>query len=173
MVVAERLGKYSETPASTDAAGRFEMVVPEDRYKFSVRAKDRVCIAITDRECVAGETLELPPFQLIERRIHRRSGRQRLNRPADRRHRRRRSRSSSASSARRSRWEKRFRPSRMATVDQAGRYTVRAAPGENFPYFVNFHGDRMAWNTTKQPAVVVKEGETTELQHARHAKDSS
>jgi hypothetical protein len=50
----------------------------------------------------------------------------------------------------------------MATVDSAGRYSVRAAPGENFPYFINFHGDRMAWNTTKEPSIVVKEGETTE-----------
>jgi hypothetical protein len=49
----------------------------------------------------------------------------------------------------------------MATVDNAGRYVARAAPGENFPYFVNFHGDRMAWDTTKQPPVVVQEGETT------------
>ena len=65
------------------------MVLPEDRYNFSVRAKDRVCIAITDRECLAGEKLELPPFKLIERRIHRRSGHQRLNRPADRRERKR------------------------------------------------------------------------------------
>ncbi len=49
----------------------------------------------------------------------------------------------------------------MAAVDSDGRYILRAAAGENFPYFVNLRGDRMGWNTTKQPAVVVKEGETT------------
>ena len=52
-------------------------------------------------------------------------------------------------------------PTRMARVDRAGRFTLRAAPGANFPYFVNLRGDRMAWNTSQQPAVVVKEGETT------------
>src|SRR5262249_32302810 len=54
LVIAERLGQYSETPASSDAAGRFEMTLPEDRFNFSIRARDRVCIAITDRECLAG-----------------------------------------------------------------------------------------------------------------------
>jgi hypothetical protein len=39
---------------------------------------------------------------------------------------------------------------------------LRAAPGENFLYLVNFRGDRMAWNTTQQPAIIVKEGATTE-----------
>jgi hypothetical protein len=44
----------SSTQSFTDAAGRFEMALPEDRYNFSVRAKDRVCIAVTDRKCLAG-----------------------------------------------------------------------------------------------------------------------
>ena len=44
---------------------------------------------------------------------------------------------------------------------RAGRFVIRAAPGDNFPYLVNFHGDRMSWDTTKQPAVKVKAGETT------------
>ncbi len=54
VVVAERLGEHSETFISTDAAGHFEIALPEDRYNFSVRAIDRVGIAITDRECLAG-----------------------------------------------------------------------------------------------------------------------
>jgi len=161
LVVAERLGKYSETPASTDAAGRFEMALPEDRYNFSVRAKDRVCIAITDRECLAGKKLELPPFKLINGGF---IAGQVVNA------------SSGQSIAVSDQGEpivigligpsqplgKGVSPSRMATVDRTGRYTLRAAPGENFPYFVNLHGDRMAWNTTKQPAIVVKEGATTD-----------
>ncbi len=52
-------------------------------------------------------------------------------------------------------------PIRLAAVDKTGRFTLRAAPGENFPYFVNTHGVRMAWDTRKQPPVIVKEGETT------------
>ena len=50
---------------------------------------------------------------------------------------------------------------RLAAVDKTGRFILRAAPGENFPYFVNTRGVRMAWDTRKQPPVVVKEGETT------------
>ncbi len=52
-------------------------------------------------------------------------------------------------------------PLRLAAVDKTGRFTLRAAPGENFPYFVNTRGVRMGWDTLKQPPVVVKDGETT------------
>ena len=160
LVVAERQGQFSETPASTDAAGRFAMVLPEDRYNFSVRAKDRVCIALTDRECLVGETLALPPFTLIGggfiagRVVNTATGQAIAvgnggepvalgligpSMPLG----------------------KGISPSRAATVDGAGRFILRAAPGENFPYLVNLRGDRMAWDTTRQPAVVVKAGETT------------
>ena len=64
VVVAERQGQFSETAAATDAAGRFEIALAEDRYNFSARAKDRVCVALVDRECLAGETQALPPFKL-------------------------------------------------------------------------------------------------------------
>ena len=137
------------------------MVLPEDRYNFSVRAKDRVCIAITDRECLAGKKLELPPFKLIDggfiagQVINASTGQPITVTDQRRAHRHRPPRPVAAAG-------KSGLPLRMATVDSAGRYTLRAAPGENFPYFVNFRGDRMAWNTTKQPAIVVKEGETTE-----------
>jgi beta-lactamase regulating signal transducer with metallopeptidase domain len=161
LVIAERLGQYSTTPASTDAAGRFEMALPEDRYNFSVWAKDRVCIALTDRECLSGETLALPPFTLIRGgfisgRVVDTSTGQALtignggepialgligpSQPLG----------------------KAISPSRVATVDRDGRYTLRAAPGENFPYLVNLRGDRMGWNTTEQPAIRVREGETTD-----------
>ena len=56
--------------------GRFEMALAEDEYTFSVGAKDRVCVALTDRECLAGTKVELPPFTLSKRRIHLRAGRQ-------------------------------------------------------------------------------------------------
>src|SRR5947199_10144844 len=52
-------------------------------------------------------------------------------------------------------------PIQLAAVDKTGRFTLRAAPGENFPYFVNIRGVRMAWDTRKQAPVVVKEGATT------------
>ena len=160
VVLAERLGEHSETPASTDATGRFEMSLAEDHYNFCVRAKDRVCMALTDRECIAGEDLELPPFVLIGGGFI--SGRVKNARTGE---------AISLSDGGEPIFlgllgpsqplGKGISPLRVAAVDSAGRYTIRAAPGENFPYFVNFRGDRMAWNTTKQPAVVVKEGAAT------------
>jgi beta-lactamase regulating signal transducer with metallopeptidase domain len=160
LVVAERLGRHAEAAASTDDAGRFEMVLAEDRYNFSVRARDRVALAITDRECLAGEALGLPPFTLIRGgfiagRVVNASTGQAIavgngggpvalgligpSQPLG----------------------KVISPSRVATVDRDGQYTIRAAPGENFPYLVNLTGDRMGWNTTRQSAVLVREGETT------------
>ena len=160
LVLAERLGEYSATPATTDAAGRFAMVLPEDRYNFMVRAKDRVCVARTDQECLAGQRLDLRPFQLIKggfiagQVVNAATGEPIAvgngghpvaiglfgpSRPLG----------------------KVISPTRMATVDRAGRFRLRAAPGENFPYFINLHGDRMGWDTTQRPAVVVRDGETT------------
>ncbi|MCY2983015.1 MAG: hypothetical protein NTY15_05185 [Planctomycetota bacterium] len=52
-------------------------------------------------------------------------------------------------------------PHRMAAVGKTGRFTLRAAPGENFPYIVNTRGVRMASDTLQQPPVVVREGKTT------------
>ncbi len=161
LVLAQRLGEHpSETPASTDEEGRFEMALAEDQYNFCVRAKDRVCVALKDRECLAGAKVELPPFKLSSggfisgQVVNAKTGEPitateqghaiavGLIGPA----------TPDANG---------ITPLRMATVDRNGRYTLRTAAGENFPYFVTLQGDRMAWNTTKQPAVVVKEGETT------------
>jgi len=161
LVVAERLGKYLQTPVSTDAAGRFRMALAEDRYSFLVRGKDRVGIAITDRECLAGSTLELPPFTLT-------SGGFIAGKVVN---------ASTGNTITATDGGKPIAiglfgpthphgkivsPVRMATVDSAGRYRLQAAPGENFPYLVNLQGDRMSWDTTQQPAVVVREGQTTE-----------
>lgn len=52
-------------------------------------------------------------------------------------------------------------PVRFAETDKLGRFTLHVAAGENFPYLVNTRGDRMAWDTHEKPAVIVKEGETT------------
>ena len=58
-------GRSVDVPAVTDDSGRFKMVLDEDRYHFFVRTRDRVCNALSDRECLAGTTLELPNFKLI------------------------------------------------------------------------------------------------------------
>jgi hypothetical protein len=49
----------------------------------------------------------------------------------------------------------------MAVVDKTGQFTLRAAPGDNYPYFINIQGNRMSWDTRKQAPVLVEEGQTT------------
>lgn len=160
MVTARRADEWHESFASTDAAGHFRLVVPEGRYDFLADATDRVCIAVTGRECLGGESLELPQFTLIGGGAI--SGRV-IN-------------TATGEFVSSERGEpimlglygpsqptgKVISPVRLAEVDETGRFVLRAAPGENFPYFVNTRGDRMAWDTRDQPPVVVKEGETTE-----------
>lgn len=160
VVTARRFDEWGESFAAADAAGEFRLVLPEGRYDFLAEAKDRVCVALTGRECLAGEKLELPAFKLItggfisgqvfntvtrqavsvsERGDPIMLGMYGPSQPAGRA----------------------ISPLRLAAVDKTGRFTLRAAPGDNFPYFVNTRGVRMGWDTQKQPAVVVKEGETT------------
>jgi hypothetical protein len=52
-------------------------------------------------------------------------------------------------------------PLQLTKVDEQGRFRLRAAAGNNCPYLFNAQGRRMAWDTLKQPPVVVKAGETT------------
>lgn len=160
VVTARRSDEWGESVVATDTAGRFRLVVPEGRYDFLADTKDRVCIAVTGRECLAGDKLELPPFTLLgggfiagqvintvtgELVTDSESGGPIMlgllgpSQPAGRA----------------------ISPLRLAAVDPAGRFTLRAAPGENFPYFVNIRGERMAWDTRQQPPVVVKDGQTT------------
>ena len=160
VITARRVDEWDESFAATDAAGRFRLVVPEGRYDFLAEAKDRVCVAVTGRECLAGEKVELPPFTLIGGGFI--SG-QVVNTATGE--------SVSVSESGGPIMLGLFGPSqppgpvispvRLAAVDKTGRFILRAAPGENFPYFVNTRGVRMAWDTRKQPPVVVKEGETT------------
>lgn len=157
LVRAERVSRRSAViPVMTDDSGRFKMVLDEDRYHFFVRSRDGVCIALSDRECLAGTNVELPRFKLIAGGFI--AGQVKNG-------------STGEPTARTDAGSPivigLIGPSeptgiRLGTADHAGRFKLRAAPGENFPYLVNLHGDRMSWDTEKQPPVRVKEGETTE-----------
>lgn len=160
VITARRIDVWDTTFVATDAAGRFRVVVPEGRYDFLVDAKDRVCVAVTGRECLAGQRIELPPFTLVGggfitgQVVNTQTGRPvsitesgepimlGLFGPSE-----------PAGPV--------ISPIRLAAVDRTGRFILRAAPGENFPYFVNTRGARMAWDTRKQPPVIVEGGETT------------
>jgi hypothetical protein len=160
VITARREDRWGEVFASSDAGGRFRIVLPEGRYDFLVDGTDRVCVAMTGRECMAGEKLELQPFKLIAGGLI--SGRvvnTATGEPV------------AVTETGEPVMLGLFGPSQpagrviaqipLATVDREGRFTMRAAPGENFPYLVNMHGGRMAWDTRQQPPVVVREGETT------------
>ncbi len=162
LVTSQRLKHkgWQETFASTDATGHFRMVLPEGRYHFLAEGPERVSVALTDRECLAGQPLELPPIKLIAGGLI--SG-QVIN-------------LSTHQPVASSRGNPVIlglygpshpptpgmtSPARLTSVDAAGRFNLRTAPGENFPYLVNQQGDRMAWDTQQQPPVIVKEGQTT------------
>ena len=159
LVVAQGMEQFSETPATTNVAGEFQLVVPEGRFNFLAKRKDRVCVALTDVECLPGETKELA-FQLI-------TGGFITGKVTN---------TATGQSVTTSQGEpiaiglfgpsepggKVISPVRLALVDSQGRYKVRAVPGDNFPYFVNIHGDRMAWDTKLKPPVIVKAGESTD-----------
>lgn len=153
---------FNQNPqtAVTDADGNYRMVLPEENYVFRVGAKDRVAVALGEQDCSAGKTVNLPDFVLIRggliagQVINTGTGKPiavnqqgepllvGLYGPAE---------LSGEVAA----------PGVLATVDAEGRFQMRAAPGDNYPYVVNMNVDRMSWDTEKQPPVVVKEGETT------------
>lgn len=153
---------WNQEVAVTNETGRFRAVVPEGRYNIQASARDRVCVATTDQEFLAGRTVILPEMTMIAggfiagQVINAKTGQPVFEPEGD--------------------GTRRIvlglfgpshpqghvnSPSRLATVDESGRFVMRAAPGDNFPYFVNTRGDRMSWDTQKQPPVVVKEGQTT------------
>ena len=53
----------------------------------------------------------------------------------------------------------------LAEVDASGQFKLRAFPGENYPYVYNLgHTTRTAFNTMKQPPVIVRAGQETRIE---------
>lgn len=151
----------TEVNAVTDAEGRYQLNVHEGNYKVMLEDDfNFVAEAVPDLECRKGEHVELQPLlataggwltgQVINtdtsqpiafnpegERIA--LGLYGPSRPAGRL----------------------LHQHRLAEVDDEGRFRMRAAAGENYPYFYNLRGARMAWDTKKLPPVIVVAGKET------------
>ncbi len=167
-----------DTVTRTDDKGRYKLVVNEGNYNALAESSERVTAkAITDLELLAGQTFEAPlltvtPGGLIEGRVvNTKTGElvvdYRDAYPTDKRP------DPQLPTGLGTRVAIGYTgpsyPPRgnlisqqpLARVDEHGQFRMRAAAGDNYPYLVNAHGQRMAWDTRKQPPVVVKTGETT------------
>ena len=155
------IGGWQEAFASSDDAGKFRMVLPEGRYHFFAEGSERVCVPLTDRDCMGGETLELPPLKLIAGglicgKVLNASTHEPVT---------------TSSNGNRTvlglygpshpPTRVNYVPARLTLVDDQGRFRLRAAPGENFPYLLNMNCDRTPSDTLLQRPVIVKEGQTT------------
>ena len=161
----------------TDSAGRYKLVVVDGNYNIFAETVDRICVAaITNQAAMDGQTVELPPLKLatggwiVGRVLNAKTGMPVVdvadapNQGSNPRPTMRRTPASRVSiglfgpshPAR----AKVISPLRLASVDDEGRFRLRAAAGEHFPYLVNTRGQRMAWDTKKQPPVVVHNGQT-------------
>ncbi len=163
LITADRVDEtapWGQEFAASNSEGRFRLPVAEGRYHILAEAPERVCVALTDQECAIGKNVELPPFQLIRGGLF--SGRV-INTATSQPVPVTKDGSPVAIGffGPSQPYGRVISPKRLALVDAEGRFTLRAAPGDNFPYLINTHGDRMGWDTREKPPVVVKEGETT------------
>jgi beta-lactamase regulating signal transducer with metallopeptidase domain len=159
IVTALRTKPGEDYCAQTDSQGRYHLPVQPANYHVLAQAKDRVSVAITDRECPAGETVEVPVLRLIQGgmiagHVY------------------------NTASGEPETVTEEGRPivvgligpswpnasGHLAEVDGQGRFRLRAAPGENYPYLINKHGSRMSWDTKQQDPVIVVEGQTVETE---------
>ncbi len=152
------MGRSSTT---SDSPGHFRIAVPRADTTFSSHAENRI-VRCADRSRMHGRRDgRVTTVQFDQRRIHLRPRHQFENGRNGHEPPRWSDPFASDSSVRHSRSDERSRQHVWRWWIGTGHFTLRAAPGENFPYFVNIRGDRMAWDTREKPAVVVKDGETT------------
>jgi len=166
-----------DTATITGADGRYRLVVKEGKYNVVAITEDRVTKrAITGQLARSGQPAELVPLELttggwIEGRVfNTKTGAAvvdyREGRPTDQvRH-----DTSPAGPMTRLMvgvYGPADPPRRVIAqtprvrVDAEGRFRMRVAAGDNYPFLANARGERMGWDTRKQPPVVVRSGETT------------
>ncbi len=158
-VTALRTKSGADYHAQTDSEGRYYLPVQPANYHVLAQAEDRVSVAITDRECPTGETIEVPVLRLIQggmiagRVYNTATGKPETASKDDR---------PIVVGLIGPSWPK---PSgSLAEVDDNGRFLLRAAPGKNYPYLINKHSSRMVWDTQRQDPVIVVEGATIETE---------
>ncbi len=138
----------------TNERGRFELSVAEGNYHILLEDDELVAPAIANIECRAGTKRELPPMiaspggWLTGRIVHPSTGD-----PVVFHESKQRVVVSVYGPATPKRdliggWQ-------MAVVDDDGRFRIRVAPGENYPYTVNTQSERMSWDTDRQPPIAV------------------
>jgi hypothetical protein len=147
---------HAATPveAVTDEDGRFRTVIRPGDYNLSMQADDHVCPALKDQSFDAGATVAMPPFRatpggFIYGRVVDHTGKPVAAMPEGY-----------------PVWIALVGPGHLggaplAATDDQGRFVLRAAAGENYPYFFHDRGDRMAHNVDERTPVVVREGGTT------------
>jgi len=175
VVTAMPMGtENTEVHTVTDSQGRYQMCVAGGNYAVVLEDENLVVKAISDIECRAGTTVSLQPLQassggwLAGQVVNTKTGQPMVFAEDSEK---------TGQPMILTEWSKRIavglfgpaRPKRrvisprvLAVVDDEGRFRIRAAAGDNYPYLVNIRGDRMGWDTHKKPPITIKEGSTGE-----------
>ena len=155
--------ELNEIHTRTDEEGNYRFVLKPGTYSVLLEADEtHVAPALRNLSCAKGKTLDLGPMMALPggwitgqvtntdtgKPMEFNESGERLalgyygpNRPAG----------------------KILHTHRLCSVDDEGRFRMRAAAGRNFPYLCNTRGERNVWSTKKFPAVIVKPGEETDV----------
>lgn len=149
----------TETQAVTDAGGRYRLNLLQGNYNIILEDENFVAKAVAELECRNGDRIELTPMRasaggwITGQFINTDTGKPMLFNPRGMR--------VALGTFGPGRPQTRLMQEHLlADVDGQGRFRIRAAAGENFP-FCNVSGARTIWTTRKYPPVVVLEGKET------------